>query len=91
METAATFRLVSMDLCEVNPLVDVPSEMMHGDDRDLKQTTQTTHLAMELVCFALGQTILGHNSQPTTDRFFGKSLETAPCFVPTTPKGVDAS
>jgi arginase len=57
-ELATTNRLVGMDLVEVNPLVDLRPERMHGDDPDMAPTTTTVSLAMELCLSGLGKNIL---------------------------------
>jgi len=59
-EMADTGRLVSMDLVEVNPGMDpAPLEgPMHGDDPDMKPSSPTVQLAVELVLSALGKSIL---------------------------------
>ena len=58
-ELAETRRLVSMDLVEVNPALDVPpTGQMHGDDPSIKVAPQTVQLAVELTLSALGKTIL---------------------------------
>ncbi|CEM39982.1 unnamed protein product [Vitrella brassicaformis CCMP3155] len=54
---AETSRLTSMDLVEINPLIDTPSEDLHGDDPDIKGT-QTVRLGVELIASALGKTIM---------------------------------
>jgi arginase len=59
-----TDRMVSMDLVEVNPGIDLPvptSGAMHGDDPSLKPASPTVRLAVELVLSALGKTILDPN------------------------------
>jgi len=50
-------RLVSMDLVEVNPCLDpVPNDKsMHGDNPDVKPSSPTVRLAIELVLSALGK------------------------------------
>jgi len=54
---AATRRLGSMDLVEINPSIDAPiAEGMHGDDPTI-QGTETVRLGIELVASALGKTI----------------------------------
>jgi arginase len=59
-EVALTRRLVSMDLVEINPGLDrLQGQALHGDDPDLKTTTQTVQLGVELALSALGKTILG--------------------------------
>lgn len=61
-ECAATDRLVGMDLVEVNPGLD-PSPPQgrkdHGDNPNLKRTTPTVQLGMELILSALGKEIGG--------------------------------
>jgi len=58
-ELALSRRLVSMDLVEVNPALDVaPADQMHGDDPSIKASPQTVQLAVELTLSALGKTIL---------------------------------
>eukprot|EP00397_Hematodinium_sp_SG-2012_P036528 GEMP01039440.1.p1 GENE.GEMP01039440.1~~GEMP01039440.1.p1 ORF type:complete len:385 (+),score=53.13 GEMP01039440.1:30-1157(+) len=61
-EMALTERLVSMDLVEINPALDPPCDIpehgMHGDDPDLKPSTQTVQLGVELVLSAMGKSIL---------------------------------
>jgi len=50
-----------MDLVEVNPALEQstpPRERLHGDNPDLKPTTPTVQLAVELVLSALGKTIM---------------------------------
>jgi len=61
-ELASRSRLVGMDLVEVNPLVDHLPERMHGDDPNLRPTTQTVGLAMELCLSSLGKNILNTDS-----------------------------
>ena len=58
-ELAMTRRLVSMDLVEINPGLDTGlTERLHGDDDQMKQTTATVQLGVELVLSALGKSIL---------------------------------
>lgn len=60
-ELALSERLVGMDLVEVNPALEQstpPRERLHGDNPDLKPTTPTVQLAVELVLSALGKTIM---------------------------------
>eukprot|EP00743_Colponemidia_sp_Colp-15_P004680 GILK01005043.1.p1 GENE.GILK01005043.1~~GILK01005043.1.p1 ORF type:complete len:414 (-),score=84.77 GILK01005043.1:166-1407(-) len=56
---AATGLLGSMDLVEINPALDapVPSEKLHGDN-PLIQGSPTVTLGVELICSALGKTIM---------------------------------
>lgn len=57
-----TRRLVSMDIVEVNPALDVPEpgEAMHGDNPAIGQSTSTVKLAIELVLSSLGKQVLCH-------------------------------
>ena len=58
-ELAMTRRLVSMDLVEINPGLDVGVvERLHGDDEKMGTTTATVQLGVELVLSALGKSIL---------------------------------
>lgn len=60
-ELALTRRLVSMDLVEVNPGLDLPPPLedasMHGDDPSIKPASPTVRLAVELCLSALGKVI----------------------------------
>jgi len=61
-ECALTNRLVSMDLVEVNPLLEPPlrrdsGSAMHGDHPAIKPASPTVHLAVELALSALGKKI----------------------------------
>jgi len=70
-EMAMTNRLVSMDLVEVNPLLDPTVAVtnpgtdhaagpLHGDDPDMNpNSTPTVQLGVEIILSALGKTILG--------------------------------
>ncbi|CAD7933259.1 unnamed protein product [Amoebophrya sp. A25] len=54
-ELALTRRLVSMDLVEINPVIDTVAEPgIHGDDPDMGQVSGTVRLGTELVLSALG-------------------------------------
>lgn len=55
-ELAATNRLVSMDLVEVNPLLDGPElrQMEHGDDPTIRGSP-TVSFGLELIQSALGK------------------------------------
>ncbi|CAD7938149.1 unnamed protein product [Amoebophrya sp. A25] len=54
-ELALTRRLVSMDLVEVNPVIDTVAEPgLHGDDPDMGVVPRTVRLGTELVLSALG-------------------------------------
>jgi arginase len=56
-EVAATNRLVGLDLVEINPLLDIPREEFHGDNKLIKGT-ETVSLGLELIACALGDTLL---------------------------------
>ena len=54
-----TRRLVSMDLVEINPGLDTGlTEQLHGDDENMKRTTPTVQLGLEMVLSSLGKSIL---------------------------------
>jgi len=57
-----TRRLVSMDIVEVNPALDVaePEAAMHGDNPAINRSTSTVKLAIELVLSSLGKQVLCH-------------------------------
>lgn len=55
-ETAMTGCLVSMDLVEINPMLDRPIEVYHGDNQRIKGT-ETVALGIELAESALGYTL----------------------------------
>jgi arginase len=57
-----TRRLVSMDIVEVNPALDVaePQDAMHGDNPAINHSTSTVKLAIELVLSSLGKQVLCH-------------------------------
>lgn len=57
-ELANTGRLVSMDLVEVNPLLDEPPTVMHGDDETLTLMSPTVRLGCELILHALGKQLM---------------------------------
>lgn len=56
-EVAKTGKLVSLDLVEINPTIDRPKEMLHGDFKCITGT-ETVALGLELVASALGYTLL---------------------------------
>lgn len=56
-EAVATHCLVSMDMVEINPLLDRPKEVFHGDNK-LITGTETLALGIELITSALGETYL---------------------------------
>jgi ornithine carbamoyltransferase len=76
-EMAFSNRLVGMDLVEVNPLLDVQLDVMHGDDADLAPTTKTTHVALQLILAALGKSCL---HQPIEPRQFGAKFSAPRAF-----------
>lgn len=48
-----------MDMVEINPgLETIEAQPMHGDDPDMKPTTETIKLGIDLTLSALGKTIL---------------------------------
>ena len=50
-----------MDLVEVNPALEAvppPLELLHGDNPNVRPTTPTVQLAVELILSALGKTIM---------------------------------
>ncbi len=49
-----------MDMVEINPGLEKidPDAQMHGDDPDMKPTTETIKLGIDLTLSALGKTIL---------------------------------
>lgn len=50
---------MSMDMVEINPDLDVPDELLHGDDPVIPQSaTKTVRLGLELISSALGKVIL---------------------------------
>lgn len=56
-EVAATGCLVSLDMVEINPLLDTPKEQFHGDSKYISGT-ETVSLGIELISSALGETLL---------------------------------
>jgi arginase len=61
-EMAATNRLVGTDIVEVNPLVDMLPEKMHGDDPDMGPASITVQLCVELALSVLGKNIIHRHS-----------------------------
>lgn len=60
-ELALSGRLVGMDLVEVNPQLEEEHhavDVMHGDDPDVRASSATVLLAVELILSALGKSIL---------------------------------
>eukprot|EP00398_MALV-I-01_sp_L67-1_P000217 gene217-944_t len=57
-ELAKTGRLVSMDLVEVNPLLDQPPQSMHGDDPTMSLMSPTVQRGCELILACLGKQLL---------------------------------
>ena len=58
-EVALSGCLVSLDLVEINPMLDkIPREQYHGDNKYISNTTETIALGVELVASALGHTLL---------------------------------
>ncbi len=55
-EAHATGCLVSADIVEINPLLDTPKEMFHGDSK-LIHGTETVSLGIELVASCLGDSL----------------------------------
>ena len=56
-EAAMTGCLVGMDMVEINPLLDRPKEVYHGDSKVISGT-ETVSLGLELIASALGDLIL---------------------------------
>lgn len=56
-EAVASGNLVSMDLVEVNPMLDRPQEHFHGDFQNINGT-ETVVLGIGLIASALGHTLL---------------------------------
>jgi arginase len=56
-EAAATERLVGMDMVEINPLLDIPNEHFHGDNKHIRGT-QTVAFGISLIASTLGDYLL---------------------------------
>ena len=58
-EVALSGNLVSLDMVEINPVLDIhPREEYHGDIKNIANTTETIALGIELIASALGHTLL---------------------------------
>lgn len=61
-ELQLTNRLVSMDLVEINPLLDPQgvgeNQQLHGDDPDMKATSISVQTGMRIALSALGRSVL---------------------------------
>jgi len=54
-ETAKTGCLVSFDMVEINPLLDLPREKYHGDNEHITVDSETLALGLEIISSALGE------------------------------------